>query len=78
MIYSGDRFADWTGNAFAAGLSSQAVIRIELDGESAREAERFEFGQRIRSVAEGPDGAIWVLEDDRGSSDGELLRLTPR
>lgn len=78
MIYGGDRFADWTGNAFAAGLSSQAVVRIELDGESAREVERFEFGQRIRSVAEGPDGAIWVLEDDRGSSDGELLRLTPR
>ncbi|MEE4299874.1 MAG: PQQ-dependent sugar dehydrogenase [Pseudomonadales bacterium] len=78
MIYGGDRFSDWKGNAFAAGLSSQAVIRIELDGETAREVERFEFGQRIRSVVEGPDGAIWVLEDDRGSSDGELLRLTPR
>ena len=78
MIYGGDLFADWQGDAFAAGLSSQALIRIELDGETAREAERFEFGQRIRSVVEGPDGAIWVLEDDRRDSDGELLRLTPR
>ena len=78
MIYGGELFADWRGDAFAAGLSSQAVIRIELDGDSAREVERFEFGQRIRSVIEGPDGAIWVLEDDRGNSDGELLRLTPR
>ena len=78
MIYGGEQFSDWRGNAFIAGLSSQAVIRVELDGEQAREVERFEFEQRIRSVIEGPDGAIWVLEDDRGSSDGELLRLTPR
>jgi hypothetical protein len=28
-------------------------------------------------VVEGPNGALWVLEDERGSSKGRLLKLTP-
>jgi glucose/arabinose dehydrogenase len=28
----------------------------------------------MRAVAQGPDGAIWMLEDQQG---GRLLRLTP-
>jgi glucose/arabinose dehydrogenase len=32
------------------------------------------MGQRIREVEQGPQGAIWVLEDEQG---GRLLRLTP-
>jgi glucose/arabinose dehydrogenase len=28
---------------------------------------------RVRDVAEGPDGAIWLIEDE-----GALVRLTPR
>ena len=75
MIYSGTLFADWQGDAFIPGLSSQALVRVEFDGEDASEAERFDMGKRIRAVAEGPDGAIWLLEDGRG---GRLLSLTPR
>ena len=78
MIYGGDLFADWRGNAFAAGLSSQAIVRIQLDGTEAREVGRYDMGARIRSLVEGPDGAIWVLEDERRDSQGRLLRLTPR
>ena len=78
LIYGGNLFADWRGNALVAGLSSQAIVRVELDGTEAREVERFPMGARIRSIVEGPDGALWVLEDDRRGSDGELLRLTPR
>ena len=33
------------------------------------------MGARIRDVAEGPDGAIWVIED---GAKGRLLKLTPR
>ncbi len=78
MFYRGDLFADWRGDALAAGLSSQAIVRIELDGDTAREVERYPMGSRIRSVVEGPDGALWVLEDERGDSTGRLLKLTPR
>ena len=78
MVYRGDLFSDWRGNVFVAGLSSRALVRIELDGAQAREAERFDMGARIRSVVEGPDGAFWVLEDDEGDSAGRLLKLTPK
>jgi len=74
MIYDGERFADWRGNGFIAGLSSRSLVRIEFDGNSAREAERFDMGKRMRAVAQGPDGAIWMLEDEHG---GRLLKLTP-
>ncbi len=76
MFYSGNEFPEWQGNAFIGGLSSQSLVRVEIDGETVREAERFRMGQRIRSVADGPDGAIWVLEDERRGSGGRLLRLT--
>jgi glucose/arabinose dehydrogenase len=36
------------------------------------------MGARIRSVVEGPDGALWVLEDERAESQGRLLKLTPK
>lgn len=78
MIYRGDLFSDWRGNAFVAGLSSKSIVRIEIDGEQAHEAERFDMGARIRCVVEGPDGAIWVLEDDEDDSTGRLLKLTPK
>lgn len=75
---SGELFSDWRGDALAAGLGSRAIVRIEIDGDSASEAERYEMGARIRGIAEGPDGALWVIEDDRRESQGRLLRLTPR
>jgi len=78
MVYKGNLFGDWRGNALVAGLSSRAIIRIALDGEAAREVERYDMGARIRSVVEGPDGALWVLEDERQDSRGRLLKLTPK
>ncbi|MDZ7644631.1 MAG: PQQ-dependent sugar dehydrogenase [Woeseiaceae bacterium] len=74
IIYDGALFPDWQGDGFITGLSSEALVRIEFSGETAREAGRFDMNKRIRAIAEGPDGAIWLLED---GSDGRLLRLTP-
>ncbi|MBS3744884.1 MAG: PQQ-dependent sugar dehydrogenase, partial [Wenzhouxiangellaceae bacterium] len=78
MIYVGDLFEDWRGDAFAAGLSSQAIVRIGFDGDNATELERYDMGARIRSIEEAPDGSVWVLEDERRGSQGRLLKLTPR
>ena len=75
MIYSGTLFPDWQGDAFIGGLSSQALVRVAFDGDNAREAARYDMGQRIRAVKQGPDGAIWLLEDGKG---GRLLELKPR
>ena len=73
-IYSGDLFPDWKGHALIAGLSSQALILVHLTDDSAEEHARYDMGKRIRSVEQGPDGAVWLLEDQRG---GRLLKLTP-
>lgn len=73
-IYGGDLFPGWKGDALLAALSGQALIRVDLEGETARKADRWEFGQRLRAVIEGPDGAIYILTD---GPDGKLLRLTP-
>ncbi len=78
MVYSGDAFPDWHGDLLAAGLSSRAIIRIETDGNTAKEAERYTMGERIRSVVQGPEGNLWVLEDELGGSPGRLLKLTPK
>jgi aldose sugar dehydrogenase len=78
MIYAGDLFEGWRGDAFAAGLSSQAIVRIRFDGDDAAELERYDMGARIRSIEEAPDGSVWVLEDERRESRGRLLKLTPQ
>jgi glucose/arabinose dehydrogenase len=74
VIYSGKLFPQWRGSAFLGGLSSQALIRVSLDGTTARKADQWDMGERIREVEQGPDGAIYLLEDKKG---GRLLRLRP-
>lgn len=78
MVYNGAMFSGWRGNALVAGLSSRAIVRIELDGGTAREVERFGMEARIRSIVQGPDGALWVLEDRLGDRGGRLLKLTAK
>ena len=78
MIYSGDLFNDWKGSAFIGGLGAKALVRVKLDGENASKADQWDMGARIREVEQGPDGAIWILEDERTGSQGRLLKLTPK
>ena len=78
IAYSGDAFPEWRGNLLIAGLSSRAIIRIEIDGDSAVEAERFPMGAPIRGIYQGPGGGLWVLEDESREGQGRLLKLTPR
>ena len=82
IIYSGALFPDWRGSALITGLTSRALIRVSFECPLAYraicEVERFPMGNRLREIEQGPDGAIWLLEngDDEGS--GRLLKLMPR
>ena len=78
IIYSGDLFADWKGSAFLGGLGSKSLVRVKLDGANAAKADEWNMGARIREVEQGPDGAIWILEDGNRGSQGRLLKLTPK
>ena len=75
MIYSGSLFPAWKGDAFIAALGGQALIRVDLDGDKASKADEWDMQARIREVEQGPDGAIWLLEDGKL---GRLLKLTPK
>lgn len=75
----------WTGNFLIACLRGQQLRRIVFDGENVVENEPLfegEFG-RLRTVVEGPDGALYVLTnntDGRGEpreGDDRILRIVP-
>jgi glucose/arabinose dehydrogenase len=67
MFYDGDEFPQWRGDAFVGALSGMAIIRIEIDGDSAVEADRYVMNARIRGLVQGPDDAIWVIVDGGGT-----------
>lgn len=77
LIYSGDLFRDWKGDAFLPALSGQALIRVDLDGDQARKADQWDMEARIRAADQGPGGEIYLLEDGEAPGRGRLLRLTP-
>jgi aldose sugar dehydrogenase len=76
MFYRGKQmFPQWDGSGFIAGLGTQSLTRVIFDGKGgAKLAERWNVGKRIRDVAEGPDGSLWMLED---ASAGALIHVTP-
>jgi glucose/arabinose dehydrogenase len=75
-FYTADLFPQWKGNLFVGGLSATALVRLELDGNKVTHEERLleDLGFRIRDVAQGPDGALYVVTDEDG---GQILRISP-
>jgi glucose/arabinose dehydrogenase len=76
IFYSGDAFPAWQGDLFVGGLASTALVRLDVNGDQVGGEERLleSLGLRIRDVAQGPDGAIYVATDER---QGEILRIAP-
>ena len=74
LIYSGDLFPQWKGDALIGALSGEAFIRVDIDGDNARKADHWDMGARIRAVDQGPRGEVYLLED---GSNARLLRLEP-
>lgn len=75
-FYTGDEFPDWQNDLFMGALAHQKLLRLEMDGQEVvgeEELLRGELG-RIRDVATGPDGYLYVLTD---ASNGGLYRLEP-
>lgn len=75
IFYRGAMFPEWRGQAIIAALGVQGMVRVAIDGDTAREVARHAMEARMRAVAEHPDGSIWMLED---GANARLLRLTPR
>ena len=76
LFYNGDMFPEWKGDLFVGSLKFSLLVRLELNGGNVIQEERLiasEYG-RIRDVAQGPDGYIYLLTD---SPRGQLLRISP-
>jgi glucose/arabinose dehydrogenase len=73
QFYDGTLFP-WKNDLFVGGLSSMAVIRLTIDGNTLKNEERIDMKRRIRDVLQARDGALLVVTDEK---DGALLRLTP-
>lgn len=74
-FYRGELFP-WRGDLLIAGLTTQSIVRLELDGVRVVGEERFALNLgRVRDIAESEDGALWIVTDE---ADGRLLRLTPQ
>ena len=72
----------WTGNFVFAALRGEHLRRVTIDGKTDEALFEGEFG-RLRTVTEGPDGALYVLTnntDGRGSprdGDDRVIRIVP-
>ena len=74
-FYKGAMFPQWDGSALISGMASKSLTRVTFDGKGgATPVERWDMAHRIRDIAVGPDGAIWMLED---ANPGALFRATP-
>jgi glucose/arabinose dehydrogenase len=74
-FYTGDAIGPWKGNLFVGGLAIPKLVRLELDGDmiTHEEALLADLGSRIRTVKQGPDGAIYLLTDD---GEDRILRVS--
>ena len=76
IIYRGKAFPAWRGNLFAGALKLQHLNRIMLsDSGNVIGEERIleDLGERIRALAQGPEGWIYFSTDS-----GRILRIRPR
>jgi glucose/arabinose dehydrogenase len=74
FVYTGTAFPAWRGSVFIGSMAQHHLNRLVIqDGHVVLE-ERLMYGKvgRVRLVAQGPDGLIYI-----GNDDGQLLRVRP-
>jgi glucose/arabinose dehydrogenase len=75
-FYTGDLFAGWKNNILIGSLTPGLLVRLVTKDGKVAEEERYlgDLGERIRDVAQAPDGSLYLLTDARN---GRILRATP-
>lgn len=73
-FYTGDAFPGWRGSVFIGGMAIKHLNRLVVDGARVMHEERLlaDRGWRVRSVAQGPDGFLYV-----GIDGGMIVRIRP-
>jgi glucose/arabinose dehydrogenase len=73
-VYRGKLFPKWNGNLLVGALRGLGIYRLEIRNGKvvAEEPLLTELKTRIRDARPGPDGAVYVLTEQKA-----LLKLTP-
>lgn len=75
LFYTGNLFPGWKGNLFIGTLAGQHLIRMTIGNDKVLSEEQLlQNTVRFRDVKQGPDGAIYLLTDEK---DGKILKMTP-
>ena len=75
LVYSGDAFPQWKGSLFAGALKLRHLNRITLDSAGNAVAEERlleELDERIRALAQSPEGWIYFSTDS-----GKIFVIKP-
>ncbi len=72
-FYDGDMFDAWRGDMLVGGLANESLIRLDIENGRITGEEMIGLDRRIRDVAVGEDGSIWLITEYQN---GEVLRLT--
>jgi len=77
IVYTGSLFPQWKTNVFIGGLGTMNLVRLEMNGEKVVAEERLvkDLKERIRDVEQGPDGAIYLLTDNKA---GRVVKIVPK
>ena len=74
-FYTGDRFPWWKGHLFLGALNGQQLQRVAFDQPAPqavrRESLLTQLDTRIRDVAQGPDGYLYVATEQRPEGAGQ-------
>ena len=77
QFYTGKAFPGWRNNLFVGALKEKRLVRLVIEGNRvvAEEHLLVDRGQRVRDVRQGPNGALYVVTDQKF---GELLMIVPK
>lgn len=77
MVWYDGPHKPWQGKVFVASLKFRYLDMITLENGKVLKEEKLltEFGERVRDVEKGPDGALYVAFDN---PDGRIVRLIPK
>ena len=76
-FYTGKLFPAWQGDLFVSGLLGRSLVRLVLKDDRVIAEQRLltDLNARIRGVATGPDGALYVMTD---GNTAKILKLVPK
>jgi glucose/arabinose dehydrogenase len=77
QFYTGDAFPAWRNSLFVGSMKDKMLVRLTLENDRVTGEEHLltDRKQRVRDVRQGPDGALYLVTDQKN---GELWKIAPR